>query len=290
MLFKLMKHDFRYSAKLFFALGAIAIALAAILGAAQNVQMSVHNLQIYPGWETGFFFPLMTMPMFSNLLIFPVGVAAIIHIAQFYRKSMFGKVGHLSMTAPVSRGALLASKITVSFVWFLYVIAVGLAMVIIFSFLSPSRPSSLGWIIGSVFNADIAALVINVSVIAFAAIALLFFCITLSHSVFAGVRLHGIITGVIGLVYTWLYTWAAVGLTSRFMQVTHHSPAWMMSTPLTGLRYGRIVIDRMVLNLNNEITVFNYIYIDIFFIAFTLAATAIAIFATRALLENRVSL
>ena len=44
MLIKLMKHDFRYSAKLFLALGAIAMVLAAILGAAQTVNRPVAKL------------------------------------------------------------------------------------------------------------------------------------------------------------------------------------------------------------------------------------------------------
>lgn len=304
MLFKLMKHDFRYSAKLFFALGAIVIALAFIIGAAENIQHAARQQMVmqYPvvgdvsfapfGFASSFF-------ILSNIILLPVGIAAIIHIAQFYRKSMFGKVGHLAMTVPVSRGALLMSKIAVSFVWFLYVIGVVAVMAIIINLLSPFRnfesaAYAANWVFSSIFNAEIIAFGINLAVTALGAIALLFFCVTLAHSAIAGRRIHGIVAGVIGFAYAWLYLWAANALVGRFMQTVewtlYGGGYWTSLEPQTGLQYGRIVIGQVPWGWFDGAPMSRDVHIDIFFIAFTLAAAAIAIFATRALLKKRVSL
>jgi hypothetical protein len=56
----------------------------------------------------------------------------------------------------------------------------------------------------------------------------------------------------------------------------------VMNPPLVGLQYGRIVIDQNILG--------QPVYIDIFLVAFTLAAAAIAIAATHYLLKKRISL
>ena len=76
---------------------------------------------------------------------------------------------------------------------------------------------------------------------------------------------------------------------------TYGGGSWTSIEPLTGLQYGRVVINRVVWGFSevDGITIFRVyrdIYIDIFFIAFTLAAAAIAIAATHYLLKKRVSL
>ena len=274
MLFKLMKHDFRYSAKLFFALGAIAIALAFIVGSGTMISDSLHLM------------------LLSNFVLFPIAVAAIIHIAQFYRKSMFGAVGHLSLTTPVSRSSLLVSKIAVSIVWFLYTVLIGIAGSTIVTLLSNLRRTmGVRWIFRSLLDPSMIVMGINIIALALAAICLLFFCITLSHSVFKGARLSGIITGVIGVIYAAIYGWVANMLSSRFIITedrvftnwngsTWTGQGWQ--TPLTGFRYGRMVIGETFSGIE--------IYLDIWHIAFTMVAAAIAIIATHSLLKNRVSL
>jgi len=306
MLLKLMKHDFIYSAKLFFALGAIAIALAIILGAGAIAEHAAHQQQIVAQGHQPNISPLPTgigfniAFMMSNILLIPVAMAAIIHIAQFYRKSMFGRVGHLTMTMPVSHGILLASKIIISFTWFIYTIGVAAIMAIIFSVMSPYRPWGLGQSIRGIFNADMMALGTNVAIIAFAAIALLFFCVTLSHSVFKGRRVNGFLAGLFGLLVAWPYAAAANAISGRFIPsteriftdsdgITHTFVS--MNEPLTGLMYGRIVIGQMAWGWTDGVpTDFRDVYIDIFFIAFTLAAAAIAIAATYYLLKKRASI
>jgi len=306
MLLKLMKHDFIYSAKLFFALGAIAIAMAIILGAGAIAEHAAHQQQIVAQGYQPNISPLPTgigfnvAFMMSSIFLIPVAMAAIIHIAQFYRKSMFGRVGHLTMTMPIGRGTLLASKIAVSFVWFIYTVGIAIVMAIIFSLMSPYRPWNLGQLLRLTFNlADIATLGVNTATIAFAAIALLFFCVTLSHSVFKGKRVNGFLAGLFGLFVAWPYAAAANAMVGRFIPrteriftdsdgVTHTFVS--MSEPLTGLRYGRIVIGQMAWGWTDGVpTDFRDVYIDVFFIAFTLAVAAIIITATHYLLKKRVS-
>jgi len=274
MLFKLIKHDFRYSAKLFFALGAIAIALAFIVGSGTTVSDSLHIM------------------LLSNFVLFPIAVAAIIHIAQFYRKSMFGAVGHLSLTTPVSRSSLLISKVVVSFVWFLYTVLIGIAGSTIVSLLSNLRRAmGVFWVFRSLLAPNMIVIGVNIITLAFAAICLLFFCITLSHSVFKGARLSGIITGIIGVIYAAIYGWVANMLSSRFTIIEDrvftnwNGSTWTgqnWHTPLTGFRYGRMVIGETFSGIE--------IYLDTWFLAFTLVAAAIAIIATHSLLKSRVSL
>jgi len=284
-----MKHDFIYSARLFFALGAIAVALAFILGGFDALYQG-QRIMLMGEEQSIIFSPLSSFMQLIFMLLIPVSVAAIIHIAQFYQKSMFGRAGHLSMTMPVSRGALLVSKLAVSYAWLLYAIAIGLIMVAITHIVSPYLDIANFFVfidIGTI------AFAINSAIFAFGAIALLFFCITLSHSIFAGKRLHGIFAGIIGLLCGGFFMHLANRLTSRFTPVTTELIArpdgtiWGENTiihvPLTGLQYGRIVLGQRPWGGHD-------VYIDIFFIAFMLAAATIAVVATHALLKSRVSL
>ncbi|MCL2375955.1 MAG: hypothetical protein FWC76_01030 [Defluviitaleaceae bacterium] len=304
MLLKLMKHDIAYSAKIFFALGAIAVAIALIYGTAVNIQHATYQQQVVMAYQSPAnpFRLFNFVFMFSNILLIPVGMAAIIHIAQFYRKSMFGRVGHLTMTTPVSRNTLLTSKIAVSFTWFVYTIGLVVVMVIIFSLLSPYRPWGLAQLIRQIFSADMVVLGVNIAAIGFAAIALLFFCVTLSHSIIAGKRVNGFLAGFIGLLYAWLYVWIMDMLSRRFMgdivtvitkpDGTFWGNHTSHNVQLTGLQYGRIVIRQMTWEwiADTPGPMFREAFIDIYFIALTLTAAAIAIAATRYLLKRRISL
>ncbi|MCL2375954.1 MAG: hypothetical protein FWC76_01025 [Defluviitaleaceae bacterium] len=288
MLFKLMKYDFVYSARLFFALGTIAIALAFILGGVDGLYQGYRIM--FAGQEQSIIFtPNSTFMQMLSIVLIPVGVAAIIHIAQFYHKSMFGKAGHLAMTMPVSRGTVLLSKITVSFAWVLYVIAVAMAMVAVTHIISPYLSLTLFF---TFIDIGTIAFIVHTAIVALAAIPLLFFCITLSNSVFIGVRLNGIIAGFIGFLYAGIYAYLADRLTMRFTpaidaMIMNPGTIWEQHTivrvPLMGLQYGRIVIGQRPWGGHD-------VYIDIFFIALTLAIAAIAAAATHSLLKKRVSL
>jgi len=293
MLFKLIKHDFKYSAKLFLILGAIAIALSIILGFYDALYQG-HRIAFMGQEQSLIFGPIWSMGMLFNFALIPSFVAAIIHIGQFYRKSMFGKVGHLLMTIPISRIALLLSKIAVSFVWFLYSILIAIAMVYIIHTISPFLTTDE--LIG-LLSADFLVFILYTTTIALAAIALLFFCITLSHSVFVGVRLNGLLSGLIGFLYAGLYIYIIGRLQSRFradmeLVMEYDGIIWdrvVGNMPLTGLRYGRIVIGRQPFGLPGP-ELYSEVYIDIYVIILTIAVTAIAIAATHSLLKNRVSL
>ena len=279
MLLKLMKHDFRYSAKTFFALGAITIILSGIFIFAEY--MFRRQSVIYAHMPERYSLSDIAAN-FSALLLTAIAIAIIIHIAYFYRKSMFGRTGHLTLTLPVNRGTLLASKLAVSFVWMSALAALATLAMTAVSFILWPRLS-----LGSIF-AEILIEWTYITVVAFAAIALLFFCITLSHSVLAGVRLRGIITGTIGLLFTGLYTIGAYALATRFFVEFQRVFAEPVNLPLVGLQYGRIVVySHLVVDRGMW---YRHVYIDIFLLAFTLAVAAIAIAATHYLLKRRISM
>ena len=288
MLFKLMRHDFGYSAKMFFGLGAIGIALAFILGGFDSLYQDERRM--FGGMEQSIIFsPNSAFMQLAMLVLVPVAVAAAIHIGQFFRQSMFGKAGHLSMTMPVSRRILLMSKLVVSFVWVLYAIGVALVMVAITHIVSPYL--HIGYFF-TFIDVGTIAFAIHASILAFAAISLLFFCITLMHSVIAGKRISIVIAGIIGLASTGLYAIAANILGRRFTPTTQWPVTLNDGTiithvsyhaPLTGLQYGRIPLGHRPWGGFE-------VYIDIFFIAFTLAVAVLVIIATRMLLKNHVSI
>jgi len=295
MLSKLIKYDFIYSSKLFFAFGAIAMAIAFILGGVDSIyqgQRSMywgHRMELLGQQQSIIFAPNTFFMQILALLIFPIGAVAAIHIAQFYRKNMFGHAGYLAMTMPVNRGTILTSKLIVSFAWTLYSIAVMLAMVAITHVVSPYLAVSDFFIF-----IDIGTLVsgLNITFVALAAICLLFFCITLSHSVICGRRVKAVLSGIFGFLYSWLYASLADLLAGRFSQGgigIYHQPGRGSTThiivrpPLTGLQYGRIVVGQRPWGGPD-------VFIDIWFLAFTLVAAAVAIIATRYLLARKVSL
>ena len=288
MLIKMMKHDFRYSAKTFFVLATIAVIILAIFAATQNMNQFQQMMYVF---RPQMFYLYWLATQFSNAFVTIVTIIVIAQIAFFYRKSMFGHFGHLAMTMPVSRGTLLASKLAVSFVWFfLYAALATLAINVMIAIMWPIMfPLLIHWNFFHIFRIETLAALAHTSAIAFATIALLFFCITLAHSALAGVRLRGIISGAIGFLYAWLYVITVEVLASRFFsdgtEFFHGFPYGLRivdNPPLVGLQYGRIVIGQSIVG--------HPVYIDIFFVAFTLAAAAIAIAATHYLLKRRISL
>ena len=285
MLIKLIKHDLIHSAKPFLALGAIVAAIAVIFSAA--ILMTWEQQAMFAPMPYGEPFPFIAV-QFAAAMMVVIPIITVILIAYFYRKSMFGRTGHLTLTVPVSRGTLLASKLAMSFVWAsllsLYAYLVGVGTIASMHIFRPNfRLSDYFDMLGT-------NMWINFSVITFAAIVLLFFCITLSQSTFANRHLHGVIIGIIGLVPAGLYTWAAGELSTRSMQLIAFNDTTSNLVMLTGLRYGRIVIGRAPWFVTDGIIVYRDVYIDIFFIAFTLAAAAIVIAATGYLLKRRISL
>lgn len=181
-LFKMVKHDLTHSARAFFALGAIGIAFAAVLS------FSVRGLGL-----VNFHFIIL-----SNIAFWCLGVACVISIYRFYRSSLFGKAGYLSLTLPVRRGVLLAAKLLVSMAWFVYVLVIVAVIVLIIS--QPTAAETFALLTNRLFLVGL----LDVSAIALFVITLLLACTVLANCVFASKRI-GIIGGLAGLAWGGLF-------------------------------------------------------------------------------------
>ena len=290
MLLKLIKHDLANSSRLAFILGAIAIVLSLILGTIDSLYTGQRIM--FQGRELSILYtPNSTFTqILGQLMVIPVAVAAAIYIAQFYRQSMFGKVGHLTMTMPVDRRTLLSSKLVVGCFWAIYAIIMTFVVFAITHIVSPYLHITNFFTNANVFLMPIAIYFVFIVI---AAVALLFFCITLANCTFGKFRPNLIISALAGLAYGALYLALSVPLLSRFTPTMPNNiyhpdgTIWIERTitfpPLVGWQYGRVPIGIVPGGLFE-------IYIDLFFIVYTLAAAAIAVIATRYLLKHRVSL
>lgn len=287
MLIKLIKYDFKFSAKLLLMLGGIGLVLAMLLGGYDRMYTG-RRIMLAGEYQSMIFTPHSGFMGLVSLAMVPVLIAAAIHLAQFYHKSMFGRAGHLAMTMPISRGKLLLSKLVVSFVWLLYAIAVALAMVAITHIISPWLELSNFFVFIDIGTIEI---IISTAFLCMAAICLLYFCITLANSVVAGKRLNIWISGVIGFVIGFACISIAGRITARAMLVETNmiygpdGVAWgehtIVST-LMGWQYGRPVIGQRPWGGD--------VYLDIYAMAFLLVVAVILAIATRFLLDNRVSI
>lgn len=267
---KVVKRDFRFSAAAFFAMGGIALAIAGILVLTANNIDNFRTQQL-----------IMAVSMLSFMAL---GLAAIVQIFMFFRRSLFSKAGYLAFTLPVGRGVLLASKLIVSMIWFLYALAVTFVIIVIAALGADATFSEFA----SFFDGWLLVQIVRLVQIAFFAICLMFACVALSNSVFAGKRVHGILSGFGGIVYGGLFFWIFNSFEGRSWAMQRFSTnlsgqpsVWYGRRPLLGLRYGRIPI-----RPGDPLSEF----IDIFQIGLTLGMAAIIIGATYYLLKRRVAL
>jgi len=268
MFLKLLKHDFMFSAKALFALGGLAFAV--VIGFTLFVR------------KTGSVFVLYILGVAVIYLLAALGIACIVEICRFYARSFFGKMGYLTLTLPVSRGKQLVSKVVVSFAWFL------LAMIAAFVTSQMASVIAFGAFVSNfsgMFNVFTLRDGVQFTTIAIFAICLLFTCITLAHSVFAGKRVHGIISGfasfLVGVGHFWI-----LDVLSRRFRVAHSygSPwtvQWYVYRSLVGLRYGRLPLFTSP-NFN--------VYIDLYQIAVTIVFCTALMVLTHYLLKKRISL
>ncbi|MCL2397544.1 MAG: hypothetical protein FWC93_05700 [Defluviitaleaceae bacterium] len=276
MLCRLLKHDFTYSAKTFLAMGAIAIAIAFIMAITSD---AINQM------EGDFIYVLMMVLMLG---IVGMAIAAIVQIFQFYHRSFFSHSGYLQFTLPVRRGTQLASKLIVSMAWFLYALTVAVVAIAIIIVIADGV--EFRDVFPTMFNTQTLVTLLDLFFLAIAAIALMFFCITLAHSVFFNKRIHGIISGIIGFLYTGLAMWVVNLLQGRYLaretieriDINGGITAWDRYWPQVGLEYGRLVV------YENEFGW--HIFIDIYTNAAMLGFAALAIAATWYLLKKRVSL
>ena len=276
MFIKLLKYDFSFSARIFLAMAAVLLSLAAIL-----------RLTMPMFVEIGSAFELsMAANMVMSLLLLSVGIASITQIFQFFNRNFFGESGYLMLTVPLGRLRLLVSKVLVSMVWFNFMVVAAVASMFIM------WETAHGAIHGSPFwrirITDVLG-AIEVNVLALFAISMLFFCLTLARSVFMNKRVHGVICGIIGAAYTWLFFGinAFVGSTRRVVEIQEFEMFdgsihyFETSVPLLGLRYGRIALDTEGLWP---------IYIDILRHGIAVGMALAALALTYYLLSRRVAL
>ena len=277
MFFKLLKHDFTFSARAFLVLAVILLGLSAILR---------FTLPVFTQVDSNELRQLVELTMM--LMIVGIGIASITQIFQFFNKNFFSESGYLMLTLPTGRFRLLISKIIVSFVWFNFMLAAAAVSISLMWNTASGLHRSAGVFSG--IGAEQIRTFAELNTIAFFAITLLFFCMTFARSTFAGRRIHGIVAGVVGFVYGWLYFWIYAMLGRRSMEFVQqefvhpdgHVSVWSANMPQAGLVYGRI----QIYELNSGLI----IYIDIFQIALSLAMGGAAIAATYYLLKRRTSL
>jgi len=271
MFLKLLKYDFMFSAKVFFALGGIALGVVILIALTTRVAegSAVSSLLI----------------SISSLLAVGLGIACIAEIFRFFARSFFGKAGYLTLTMPIGYGKQLMSKVIVSVVWFLLALAATGVALVLFALITTGIQVSD---VAEIFTVSLFVNIVEITQIAIFAVCLLFTCITLANSVFANRRIHGIISGLLGFGITFLFAWMQGALSGRFWEVQQftqnligQASVWSGYRPLLGLRYGRIVLQP-----NNQFSVF----IDIFSLGATLAVCAALLALTYYLLKKRISL
>ena len=272
MLIKLLKHDLRAGLGTFATLGAVALAAGLIMAALAAVGGMVVGV-------------LFAVPIFVA-----VAVATIIFIYRFFAKSMFGSTGHLTLTLPAGRAALLASKLIVSVFWFTAAMLLAFAITALFHLVSPH--TAIGWWFGE--TAVRISGMASFFVTSFLAIFIMFFYSALTNSVIAGRRVHGIIAAAIGLVYggaglmlmeqmgqrhhhfvTFENTWhTAAGTTSSVIA--------QMYIPQMGWAYGRIFVADTPWGIP--------VFVDVYQVGLALVMAAFAAAATHYLLKKRIAI
>ena len=280
MLFKILKYDLAFSAKMFFAMALILLAVAAILR---------FTLPMF--FEAEDIFRLFDIVNISTvMMVLAAGIASIVQIFQFFNRNFFGDTGYLMLTLPVGRLKLLISKVIISIVWFNFMlITVAFSLETAWS-TTTFRMYNFIFFFSRVSAGSVTTL-IELNNLAITGITLMFLCITLAHSVFANRRVHIIVAGAIGFLYAWLFVWlmglrGTWGLEMYTSEFVHEGEVFInqWQVPIIGLRYGRLPLA--------EPTDYRMFvpFIDIFAIGISIGFAAIAIGLTHYLLKHKAAL
>lgn len=225
---KQLKYDFLFAGRMFVWMGILFLGVG-LLGWLLGL------LQL---WGDGNNFAMFGVMQFMGLGMTIASVITVIQMFHLYNRQCFGSHGHLMLTLPVGRGVQLISKYIVALFWGAYtIVIIMLSMYLLtiniegsdFGIISPdgstmSGISVLGPITMIVFTG-------------FAGIALLFFMITLMHSVFRGWQVH--VAAALGVGVALLVLLIRIGtfLSARHREwVTRITQGWI-DTP-TGPVYG----------------------------------------------------
>ena len=270
MFIKLLKYDFMFSKNAFLGMAAVFLSLAVFI-------------RIFGG-NTFFHSVLEAGQILSGLLI---AVVSILQIFHMYNKNMFGNSGYLLLTIPVKRGELLTSKLIISMMWYLFMLLIAFIALLI-----PRTGNHLLTIndfLDAFFWANFTVQTIELFMLGFFFISLLFFSVSLANSAFGKIRVHSVFSGFVAVVYAAAYFWIRDIMSLRasdqdvvsWQSGGQHFTRYI-HTPHIGLQYGRIPM------LDDP--QFNWLFIDIGAHALTLVFAMGAVVATLYLLKNRIDL
>ena len=134
MLGKLLKHEFKNSARYVMAIYACTAAVLAVMGIALLVKLTWLNIAA------------SVVLYFAGLLVVIMTLVAV--IKNFY-DTLYTNQGYLSFTLPVKCSTLLISKVIVSFVW---IIASIIALVLIYLVIFLNARAQSGEELGSILE------------------------------------------------------------------------------------------------------------------------------------------
>ena len=277
MFTKQLKYDMIFCKKVFFAMAGIVFALAVIMRFTISI-FGLENSDVATG--------MVVLASVIGIGITVAVLASIFQIFDFFRKSFFGDSGYLTLTLPVTRNSLLLSKIAVAQIWFNFMLittSISLLLLSSSTIVSMTVGETLLQSLRDLIRIEVLIVWMEANIMVFFFIAIMFFCVTLSNSVFRNIRIHGLVSGIFGVgvisVFFWLFGrlsqrshefYEHIIQTDRFMQVSSSQ------TPLIGLRYGRISVGEVI--------------VDLYRLGMTLAFAVLAILVTHYLLQKRVSL
>jgi hypothetical protein len=272
MFTKVLKHDFKFSYKVFFAMFAGLVALAAILRISEFLVVE----------------HVILREIVLGIAAMAVIIASYFQILIFFQRNFFGPEGYLMLTLPVKRGKLLASKFLVSMAWFNFMMLLVPVMVLI---LVPPRGDFWAAIDNDLNGQVIVGYFEILNMLALGLISILFLTVTLANSVFFGKKVHGVIAGVFSAGYHLLFFWLYATINGRFMVYETHEITgmslvggeWTMITsgyfPQIGWQYGRIPFEFRGGG-----------FIDIFTLGYVLGFVALTIAIIMYLLKKRIAL
>lgn len=124
MLGKLMKHEFKATARLMAPLLLVVLLLGVFARIADSILTGPTR-----SWLTE---TLHTLLIFAFVVsLFAAVICAVVLMVQRFSKNLMGDEGYLMFTLPVGHNQLLLSKLLTSVVWFLAVIVVDILAVLI---------------------------------------------------------------------------------------------------------------------------------------------------------------
>ncbi|KXT78619.1 hypothetical protein [Streptococcus sp. DD13] len=250
---KLLKYEFKFVGKLYFAIYATILALSVVIGL-----MSSRLILEVLGSATASSLPVLSF--LTGVLIILLFVGIIITytmIASRFKQSIFGRQGYLTLTLPVSTHQLILVKVLSGIFWILTSLVVTVLSLYIITTLSVSSIglSSITPSFFNFFNIDLLSWIYN-GALYFMFILQIYFSISLGHLANNHRTFLATLYFIIILVATiWIRNSARLGyLVSPFNNSTYQSTFWLavlFNLFLAGIFYmGTYAIIRNSVNLD----------------------------------------